>query len=143
MAGIFLQEEGSGMINGKNMWVFSFLYNKKKEQRYFLTEDKNEYDSWVSAIRQAIGYSNLNDDYEFSEETLGKGRYGIVKLGVHKKHKKKVAIKVIPKENLSDNTNLLIRNEIEILKISQHPNIVNIYNVYENPNFLYISNYLS
>ena len=119
------------------MYVFSLLFNKKK--RYFLTENQEEYNSWVRTIRKVIGYSNLNDDYEFLEETLGKGKYGIVRLGIHKSLNKKVAIKIIAKDQLSENASLLIRNEIEILKISQHRNIVKIYNVYENQNFFYIS----
>ncbi len=137
LAGIFLQEEGKGMVNGKNMHVFSLLFNKKR--RYFLTEDQEEYSSWVETIRKAIGYSNLNEEYKFLEKTIGKGRYGIVRLAIHKKTNQKVAIKIISKEELKENTNTLIRNEIEILKISQHPNIIRIFNVYENTKYIYIS----
>jgi len=124
------------------MWVFSLLFNKKR--RYFLSESQEDYESWVTTIRKVIGYSNLNDDYEFLDEELGKGKYGIVRLAVHKKLNKKVAIKIITKNQQNENNSriALIRNEIEILKISQHPNIVKIYNVYENQNFFYISNYI-
>jgi hypothetical protein len=143
LAGIFLQEEGCGPVNNKhnvkiNMYVFSLLFNKKR--RYFLTENQTEYNKWVEVIRKAIGYSNLNEDYNFLDETIGKGKYGIVRKGIHKKTQQLVAIKIISKEQLTENAYLLVRNEIEILKISQHPNIIKIYNVYENPNFFYISN---
>jgi len=138
LAGIFLTEEGKGPVSGKQMWAFCLIFNKKK--RFFLSEDKAEYDSWVKTIRKVIGYSNLNDDYKFLDGDLGTGRYGIVKPGIHIKLNKKVAIKIILKEKLVNSSMLaVIRNEIEVLKISQHPNIIKIYNVYENSNNVYIS----
>ena len=33
----------------------------------------------------------------------------------------------------------LVKTEIEILKICQHPNIIRIYDVFENIDFIYIS----
>jgi len=34
----------------------------------------------------------------------------------------------------------LVRAEIEILKVCQHPNIIRIYDVFENLDYIYISN---
>jgi calcium-dependent protein kinase len=73
---------------------------------------------------------------------LGKGRYGVVTRGIHKKTQTQVAIKIIAKQNLTQNSESSIRSEIEILKISQHPNIIRLYNTFENPNYIYISNIL-
>ena len=33
-----------------------------------------------------------------------------------------------------------VRNEIEILKICQHPNIVKLYDLFENEEFIFIGN---
>jgi len=52
------------------------IFPNKRRIYYF--KDKNQKDKWITAIKQAIGYSNLNDFYELGE-TLGKGKYGIVK----------------------------------------------------------------
>lgn len=41
-------------------------------------------EKWVQVIKQAIGYANLEDFYEV-KETLGKGKFGQVKLAIHKK----------------------------------------------------------
>ena len=35
----------------------------------------------------------------------------------------------------------MARTEIEILKISQQPNIISLYDVFENKDYLYISKY--
>lgn len=39
----------------------------------------------------------------------------------------------------------LVKTEIEILKVCQHPNIIRLYDVFEKINFIYISkvNYLN
>lgn len=42
----------------------------------------------------------MEDYYEILND-LGKGKFGQVKLGLHLKTKKKVAIKVIKKKNMS------------------------------------------
>lgn len=54
----------------------------------------------MAAIKRAIGYANVFDFYEF-RENLGQGKYGIVKLGIHKKSLKEVAIKIVKKKELS------------------------------------------
>lgn len=54
----------------------------------------------MNAIKKVIGYSSLADFYEL-KETIGKGKYGIVKRGIHKKTQNEVAIKLIKKKELS------------------------------------------
>ncbi len=67
----------------------------------------------------------------------------MVKLGIHKEAKKKVAIKILAKKNMTSTEKELVRNEIEILKICQHPNIIRIYDVFENLEYIYISKHFS
>ena len=50
-------------------------------------------------IKEAIGYANLEDFYDI-KETLGKGKFGQVKLAIHKKTQINVAIKVIYKKGM-------------------------------------------
>jgi len=51
----------------------------------------------MTAIKSAIGYQNLFDYYEINE-TLGQGKFGVVKAATHKKSGKCVAVKVMKKE---------------------------------------------
>ena len=62
----------------------------------------------------------------------------MVKLGIHKKNKCKVAIKIISKKDMKNKDKELVKTEIEILKICQHPNIIKLYDVFENFEFIYI-----
>jgi serine/threonine protein kinase len=54
----------------------------------------------VNAIKKIIGYSNMFDFYDV-KESLGKGKFGLVKAGVHKKTGKKVAIKIMSKKEMT------------------------------------------
>ena len=54
----------------------------------------------MKAIKKVIGYSNLFDFYDI-KETLGKGKFGLVKHAIHKKTGKSVAVKVMSKKEMS------------------------------------------
>jgi len=70
----------------------------------------------MDAVKRSIGYANLYDFYEV-HESLGQGKYGVVKRGIHKKSQKEVAIKIVKKKELSLKDLELLKREIEVLKI--------------------------
>jgi len=83
------------------------------------------------------GYLNLTDLYEIKDK-LGNGKFGLVKLGKHKETGRLVAIKIMKKQEMKDDDLEMARTEIEIMKISQHPNIIRLYDVFENMEYIYI-----
>lgn len=82
-----------------------------------------------------IGKRNgmISDHYSFSTK-LGTGGYGTVKLGLHKASCQKRAIKTIPKSLISEDMRKKSEffNEIDILRTTDHPNIVKLYEFYED-----------
>ena len=80
-----------------------------------------------------IGDYIINDD-------LGSGGFGKVVLGTHIPTGEKVAIKIMDKEQiLSDDLNKeRVLNEISILKIVRHNNIIKLYEVMETPQKIYL-----
>ena len=54
----------------------------------------------MDAIKKVIGYSSIFDYYEI-KETLGKGKFGLVKAAEHKKTGKRVAVKVMSKKEMT------------------------------------------
>lgn len=91
----------------------------------------------MTAIKKVIGYSNVFDFYEI-KETLGKGKFGLVKSAMHKKSGKSVAVKVMSKKEMSVQDVELQRREIEILKMCQHPHIIRLLDIFENQDYIYI-----
>jgi len=51
------------------------------------------------------------------KETLGQGKYGLVRRSIHKKTQKEVAVKIVKKKELSLKDMELLKREIEVLKI--------------------------
>lgn len=78
--------------------------------------------------------------YDFYElkENLGKGKYGLVKQAVHKRTNRECAVKIIKKKELSLKDFELLKREIEVLKVCQHPSIIRFYDVFENQDYIYI-----
>lgn len=138
LSGVFLEEGEKKVIEGNTYFSFSVVYPKKT--RVYYVEKEEEYKSWINSIKKAIGYNNLNDSYEIKQK-LGNGKFGVVKLGIHKETGRKVAIKTINKNNMSLEDQGLVKTEIEILKVCQHPNIIKLYDVYENIDNIYISKF--
>ncbi|XP_055901379.1 serine/threonine-protein kinase BRSK2-like isoform X12 [Biomphalaria glabrata] len=72
------------------------------------------------------------------EKTLGKGQTGLVKLGVHCVSGKRVAIKIVNREKLSESVLMKVEREIAIMKLIEHPHVLGLYDVYENKKYLYL-----
>ena len=73
------------------------------------------------------------------KETIGKGTFSIVKLGINKKTKEKVAIKILKKKKIIHKEDVeRIEREINILKKLDHINVIKIYKINEDDEKYYI-----
>jgi serine/threonine protein kinase len=72
------------------------------------------------------------------KEVLGKGKFGLVRMAIHKNTKKSVAIKIMKKKDMNSQDIELMRREVEILKICQHPNIIRLLDIFENSDYIFI-----
>ena len=71
--------------------------------------------------------------------TIGKGTFSRVKLGIHLPTQKKVAIKILDKEKIKDESDLeRISREIHILTVLRHPNIAQLYETITSEKHIYI-----
>ena len=136
LSGLFLKEESPIEVNYKKYYGFTVVYPTKT--RFYYVDNESDYQNWIECLKKATGYTNLEDIYDVKEE-LGSGKFGLVKLGINKKTGKKVAIKIMSKKEMKNEDLELVRSEIEILKICQHPNIIQLYDVFENVDYFYIT----
>ena len=135
LSGVFIQEEEPKTFNGKKFYCFSMIYPKKT--RLYYVDNEKDYKNWVEKLKLSTGYTNLTDIYEI-EEKIGNGKFGLIKKGINKKTRAEVAIKIMSKKEMTIQDLELVRTEIEILKICQHPNIIQLYEVFENLDYFYI-----
>ena len=100
------------------------INSEKEQEKLKEKEDKNS--------------KKIIDDY-LIKETLGKGTFSTVKLGVHIKTNQKVAIKILNKQKIKAKEDLIrIKREFKILSMMDHPNIIKTYKISENSKNYYI-----
>lgn len=79
----------------------------------------------------------IEEEYTIGRE-LGTGRFSVVCECVHKITGVQYAVKIIDKASIEAEDKALLRTEIAVLKLVNHPNIIKMQGVYESRNRLYI-----
>ncbi|XP_057317155.1 serine/threonine-protein kinase BRSK2-like isoform X2 [Hydractinia symbiolongicarpus] len=72
------------------------------------------------------------------QNVLGKGQTGIVKMGIHSTTGKKVAIKIVDKCKIQPSVLAKVEREITIMKLIEHHNVLQLYDVYESKKNLFL-----
>ena len=139
LSGCFIQEDSEPTeMEGKKYYVFEIFFNNKSKTRKYYTPDKEIMKQFVLKIKEAIGYMKFTDYYEL-KEVIGKGKFGVVNRGIHKKTQQQVAVKIINKDNIKTlEDKELVRIEIGILKLCHHPNVVRLLDHLENEDYIFI-----
>ena len=139
LSGCFVQEcTELKNFEGKNYYSFEIYCKNKSKLRKYFSEKESICKEFVQQIKNAIGYVKFSDLYEM-KEVIGKGKFGVVNLGIHKKTGQQVAIKILNKENIKTlEDKELVQIEIGILKLCHHPNIVRLLDHLENNDYIYI-----
>ena len=135
LSGCFIKESGEKVIHKIKFYCFKIIYQSKIKNYY--TTDKDIANKFIETIKQSIGYMNFFDFYEMQTD-LGQGRFGKVKLGVHKRTNQHVAIKIMKKSEMTEIDGELVKNEIDIMKLCHHPNIIRLLDHFENGDFIFI-----
>ena len=121
--------------NGKNsLFCFELIFPKKSVK--FFVKDQQKFNEFINSIKNIVNYKEISE-FEFKEK-IGIGKFGIVKRGVHKGTKRKVAIKFIYKEKMTNQDRILLSNEIDILSVVRHPGLINLYEVIDYYDICYI-----
>lgn len=79
----------------------------------------------------------LRDTYKIGK-VLGEGAFGEVRLCTHRETKEKRAVKVLKKESMDQAELNSMLNEINTLRSLDHPNIVKIFEYFEDEKRFYI-----
>ena len=141
LSGCFIQEGGENekiTIENKDFYIFEIFFNNKSKTRKYYTPDFEISKQFVQKIKEAIGYMKFTDYYEL-KEVIGKGKFGVVNLGIHRKTQQQVAVKIINKDSIKTvEDKELVRIEIGILKLCHHPNVVRLLDHLENEDYIFI-----
>ncbi|CAD8110074.1 unnamed protein product [Paramecium sonneborni] len=80
----------------------------------------------------------ITRDYTLLNPPLGSGAYGEVRKGIHKQTGIMRAVKIIHKSQTTKEEQERLMNEVQILQKLDHPNIIKIYEFYQDDRFFYI-----
>jgi Ca2+-binding EF-hand superfamily protein len=109
----------------------------RHEKRVLYCSNAIQRDLWVTKLQHAAHVVPVEDDYVIGSE-IGKGRFSTVYECVKKDSGESFAVKVIDKSKLGGEEKELLRTEIAILKLVNHPNIIRMQGQYEDKKNLYI-----
>ena len=121
------QREGNKIISSTNK---NALTNEQRIQTSIIPE---------SPINRKKKENEKNIEKEFKignyliKKTLGKGTFGKVKLGIYLPNNQKVAIKILDKNKLKEEDDIIrLKREFEMLSQFNHPNVVSVYEIFES-----------
>lgn len=115
-----------------------------QQQAYQQVEDRNVKTQIINNADELVFntvYKNSNKitkDYKIWIDQMGKGAFGEVRKALHLESGNMRAVKIVYKHECSTEEQKKILNEVEVLKQLNHPNIIKIYEFFEDVKFMYI-----
>jgi serine/threonine protein kinase len=110
---------------------------EKFQQVSFWCDTKEERDEWVQRLSQSARSSKLEDFYNIRER-LGSGRFSDVYKAVEISSGFEWAVKIVEKTRLADSEREMLRSEVAIMRLLNHPNVVQMKEVFEDKSKMYL-----
>ncbi|TPX33216.1 hypothetical protein SmJEL517_g03824 [Synchytrium microbalum] len=109
-----------------------FFFGKKKEDRPRLSSKLA-----LAKVVHGGSFQSGFEEHYFLGKKLGSGSFAVVKECTRKTDSKKFAVKIIDKVPLKGKDEML-RTEIQVLEMIDHPNIIGLRDKYETPSHMYL-----
>ena len=135
LSDVYIKQNELYEYEGKKYYSFTMIFPKKTKT--FYCEKEEEYQTWMKKLKNAINFTNINEKYDIQEQ-IGKGKFAIVYKGIHKTTDRVVAIKILNKQDMTTIDLELVKTEMDVLKICQHPYIIKLYDIQENEENIYL-----
>lgn len=110
---------------------------KKEEKKEDKKEIKQEVPKDIKPVKKDSKPVTIEDKYDLGK-VIGRGAFSTVKEGIRKEDKKRYAVKCIAKKQIDKKELALLEREIDIMKKLQHPNIIQLMEVVDTPDTLYL-----
>ena len=131
-------------MEGKGYWGIELLHqdlctgeHHRHDKRLLFCKSEEEREDWVTLLQHNAQVIPIEDDYVIGKE-LGRGRFSTVHECVNKMTGDHHAVKVIDKASIESEEKALLRTEIAVLKLVDHPNIIKMEGLYESRTHIYI-----
>jgi len=126
---------------GAETTCFGFELKKNGIKYEFHAEEESIIENWMTALKNVCVLHNFHDEYK-AVKMIGKGSFAKVYLVESKTTGKNFAVKAFTKESLiisnKSNAKPSMINEIEIMRVLDHENVIKLYEVYETERSIYL-----
>lgn len=132
---------------GEGIDHYGICLNYRSLKRVLYANSLGERDSWLAELKKVLHQQPIQTLYEM-HEIIGHGKFSTVyraqrrNPGDQRKDDENVAVKVINRTRMSDDNRDLLRSEVNVLKLLNHPNVVALRHVItsreQNKDMLYI-----
>lgn len=119
--------------------IMGLCYTKEHQFRQPVLARTIDHSDISSAVRlESNCYTDIQKYYRF-KRVLGHGHFGTVREATHLSDpsKRNYAVKSIPKEKIVKELKLMKR-ELELLRLVDHPNIIKFYETFEDERYVHI-----
>lgn len=125
----------------KGDYIYGLNIKGRRESQAFFSYSEQDIDDWFIHLIPMCVLLDLKEHYTRLNK-MGKGSFATVYKYERKSDKKQVAIKSLEKKRVLENVknyhiNFLL-TEIEIMRKLDHPNIIKLYEVYEDDKFVHL-----
>mmetsp|Transcript_44477 Transcript_44477/g.128552 ORF Transcript_44477/g.128552 Transcript_44477/m.128552 type:complete len:533 (-) Transcript_44477:95-1693(-) len=79
---------------------------------------------------------SIRDEYEMEETALGEGTQGVVRRAIRRSTGIARAVKSVPKKQVVDVVEF--KREIQLMRLMDHPNIIKLFETFEDKNYIYL-----
>lgn len=130
-----------GKVNILNNQLFRFeIYFQNKVREYYC-QNEDEFNTWINKINETTGNSCVTSKYEIIDK-LNSGKFGLIRQVMNKETKELCCLKIMNKKSMSNKDLQELKTEVEIMKICQHPNIVRLYDIFEDQENKYLGKHI-
>ena len=128
-----VQDYDEGMGFG---FIISHQYETFQDV-YFWAVTAAEREEWIARIQQVANSRRIEDFYQIQDK-IGNGRFSAVFMAIELETNLSWAVKVIDKTRLRNSEREMLRSEIAIMRILNHPNVVQMKELFEDKSTIYI-----
>lgn len=138
LKGLYIMRVEPEKGSGSNYHGFCISHEiEMVRPRTFYHKNQEAVSDWIKCLKQEANNLNFEDKY-IKGRKLGKGKFSTVYECQNKETGEIVAMKHIHKPSLSEREREFLREEIQIIKLISHPNIVTMRETYETDKYMFI-----
>lgn len=129
--------EESNFITESDTPLYTVVIEQPHSDQVLFFLSKEPCQKWRKAILEILGKEEIFSQKYKLGVMIGEGQFGQVKVA-HSKDGRELAVKILPKKQLSYRKSKMLRQEIEIQGMCKHASLLGVEEVFEDRDHVYM-----